>query len=78
MNNFWDYSVWAWIMVMSVLLGSLLVGNILKKSIPLLNRSLIPTSVLGGGILLIVACIFRAITGDVLLDTQFFDFSGTA
>ena len=78
MNNFWDYSVWAWIMVMSVLLGSLLVGNILKKSIPLLNRSLIPTSVLGGGILLIVAGIFRAITGDVLFDTQFFDFSGTA
>ena len=78
MNNFWDYSVWAWIMVMSVLLGSLLVGNILKKSIPLLNRSLIPTSVLGGGILLIVTGIFRAITGDVLFDTQFFDFSGTA
>ena len=78
MNNFWDYSVWAWVMVMSVLLGSLLAGNVLKKIIPLLNRSLIPTSVLGGGILLIVAGIYRAITGDVMFDTAFFDFAGTA
>ena len=78
MNNFWDYSVWAWVMVMSVLLGSLLAGNTLKKLIPLLNRSLIPTSVLGGGILLIVAGIYRAITGDVMFDTAFFNFDGTA
>ena len=78
MNNFWDYSVWAWVLVMSVLFGSLLAGNVLKKSIPLLNRSLIPTSVLGGAILLIVAGIFRMVTGEVMFDTKFFDYSGTA
>ena len=48
MQNFWDYSVWGWMILFGVLLGSLLVGNILKKGIPVLSQSLIPTSVLGG------------------------------
>ena len=78
MNNFWDYNVWSWVLLLSVLLGSLLVGNVLKKAIPLLNRSLIPTSVLGGCILLIVAGLWRLITGDIMFDTKYFDFSGTA
>ena len=77
MENFWDYSVWSWILLFGVLLASLLVGNVLKKSIPLLKNSLIPTSVLGGGILLIVAAIFKWITGDVMFDTAAFGGKGT-
>ena len=64
--NFWDAEVWGWILLLGVLLGSLLVGNVLKKAIPYLQQSLIPTSVLGGAILLIVAAIYKAITGDVI------------
>ena len=78
MSNFWDFEVWGWMILMAVLLGSLLVGNILKKTIPLLQRSLIPTSVLGGAILLIVAAVFKAITGEVMFDTAAFNYSGTA
>ncbi len=78
MNNFWDFEVWGWMVLMAVLLGSLLVGNILKKSIPLLQRSLIPTSVLGGAILLIVAAIYKGITGEVMFDTPIFNGNGTA
>ena len=48
MKNFWDYSVWGWVLLLGVLLGSLLVGNILKKGLPFLKDSLIPTSVIGG------------------------------
>ena len=77
MGNFWDYNVWGWILLFGVLLGSLLVGNILKKSIPFLQDSLIPTSVIGGAILLIVAAIYKGITGDVMFDTAIFNHSGT-
>ena len=77
MSNFWDFSVWGWLLVVAVLLGSLLVGNILKKSIPFLQESLIPTSVLGGIILLIVAGIYKGITGEVMFDTALFNEKGT-
>ena len=78
MINFWDFSVWGSFMLFAVLLGSLLVANILKKSIPFLEKSLIPTSVLGGVILLAVAFIYKLITDDVLFDTAFFGGNGSA
>ena len=77
MENFWDYNVWGWILLLGVLLGSLLVGNILKKTIPLFQKSLIPTSVLGGAILLIIAAIYKGFTGDVMFDAAIFNGSGT-
>lgn len=78
MSNFWDFSVWDWINTFAVLLGSLLVGNMLKRSIPFLRDSLTPTSVIGGIILLIVAAIYKAITGEVMFDTAAFGTNGTA
>lgn len=78
MNNFWDYNVWGWMLLITVLLGSLLAGNMIKKLIPFLKNSLIPTSVLGGGILLVIAAIYKAITGDVMFDTLAFGGNGTA
>ncbi|MBR4852050.1 MAG: hypothetical protein IKV01_00455 [Clostridia bacterium] len=78
MINFWDFSVWGSFMLFAVLLGSLLVANILKKSVPFLEKSLIPTSVLGGAILLSVAFIYKLITDDVLFDTAFFGGNGSA
>jgi ESS family glutamate:Na+ symporter len=76
MTNFWDYDVWSWILLFGVVLGSLLVGNILKKGIPLLRRSLIPTSVIGGVLLLITSSVFKAVTGDVMFDTAIFGGDG--
>jgi len=77
MENFWDYSVWGFIILITVLLGSLLGGNVLKKAIPALKRSLVPTSVLGGGILLVIAAVYKAITGEVMFDTAMFGGNGT-
>ena len=77
MQNFWGYNVWGTFLLFAVLLGSLLVGNVLKKSIPLLQNSLIPTSVIGGVMLVIVAAIYKWITGDVMFDTAFFGGNGT-
>ena len=77
MGSFWDFDVWSWILLFGVLLGALLAGNVVKKAIPFLKNSLIPTSVLGGCILLIVAAIFKFVTGDVMFDTAAFSGKGT-
>ena len=77
MFNFWDFNVWTGFNIMAVLLLSLLVANILRKSIPFLRDSLIPVSVLGGGVLVLVAAIYKWITGEVMFDTEFFGGNGT-
>lgn len=77
MSNFWDFSVWGWLLAVGVLLGSLLAGNIVRKTVPFLKNSLIPTSVLGGCVLLIVAAIYKAITGEVMMDSAAFNGRGT-
>ena len=69
MGNFWDFSSWGFFNLTAVLLGSLLVGNMLKRSIPVLRDSLIPTSVLGGGLLLVIVGIWRVITGEDLFES---------
>ena len=78
MMNFWDFSSWGFFNLIAVLLVSLLAGNMLKRSIPALQASLIPTSVLGGGILLVVSVTYNQITGKELLDSAFFGGNGTA
>ena len=77
MENFWDYSVWGGFNLVAVLLISLLTGNVFKKSIPVLQASLIPTSVIGGGILLIASGIYRLFIGDTMFDSSFFGGKGT-
>lgn len=78
MENFWEFNVWGSICIVAVLLLSLLIANMIKKSLPFLQHSLIPTSVLGGILLLIVAIVYKAITGNVLFDTAFFGGNGMA
>lgn len=78
MGNFWEYSVWGFFNLLAVLLLSLLAANVLKKTIPFLQVSLIPTSVLGGGILVLTAGIYKVIAGEVMFDTAFFGGNGTA
>lgn len=77
MTNFWDYNVWGFINLLAVLLMSLLVGNVLKKNIPFLQATLIPTSVIGGVLLIIIADIYKGITGNVMFDVAFFGGNGT-
>ena len=77
MFNFWDSDVWSWILLFAVLTGSLLIGNTLRRKIPFLRESLIPTSVIGGCVLLIIASIYKMITGEVMFDTAAFGGDGT-
>ena len=78
MINFWDFNAWGGFNVIAVLLVSLLAASMLKRAFPILKASLIPTSVLGGGLLIIIAGIYKAITGDIMFDTAFFGSNGTA
>ena len=78
MENFWEFNAWGTYNVISVLLLSLLAANMLRKNIKWLNESLVPTSVLGGGILIVLAGIYKLLTGNVLFDTAFFGGNGTA
>ena len=75
--NFWDFSSWGFFNLMAILLASLLGANMLKRSIRKLEESLIPTSVLGGGILLVISAVYKAITGIEMFDTSFFGGNGT-
>ena len=78
MANFWDFRVWGTVNLVTVILLSLLAANVLKKWFRILRVSLIPTSVLGGAILLIIAGIYKLITGDLMFDTAFFGGNGMA
>ncbi len=77
MENFWDYKIWSGLITIIVLLAALLAAKVIKKYIPLLSRSLIPTSVLAGGLLVIISGIYRLATGDVFFDTAVFGGNGT-
>lgn len=77
MENFWDYSVWSGFNLIAVLLASLLAANILRRCVGFLRNSLIPASVLGGGMLILIVGVYKAFTGDILFDTEFFGGSGT-
>ena len=78
MVNFWDFSSWGFFNLTAILLASLLVANMLKRSIPWLEASLIPTSVLGGGILLVISVVYNNISGTEFFNTPFFSGQGTA
>ena len=76
MSNFWEFNVWGCVVLAGALLGSMLLGHAIKRMTPGLRESLIPTSVIGGLILLIVSETYRAVTGAELFDTELFGGNG--
>ncbi|MCR5406293.1 MAG: hypothetical protein K6E88_05870 [Lachnospiraceae bacterium] len=76
MEGFWDYSVWGSSMLFAILLISVFVSHALKRMIRPLKASLIPAPVLGGLILLVIAFVFKIVTGYEMFDTKFFGGNG--
>ena len=64
MTDFWDFSTWGAFLIIAILFATLLIANILKKAIPFLRNTLLPTSVLAGVMLLIFDAIWTACSGD--------------
>lgn len=71
-TELWDSNAWAFILIVSILCGSMMIAHMLKKLIPALNKMLIPASVLGGIIVLIFTTIYQLITKDVFFDLPIF------
>ena len=78
MEAFWDYSVWGFFNLFAALLVSLLVANALKKAIPALEASLIPTSVLAGILLLVFSIVYDQFFEVKFFDTKLFGENGYA
>ncbi len=55
--NFWDYNIWGFIVQFSILMIAIVIGNILIKKIGFLRKSLLPTAVVGGLLILILKSI---------------------
>lgn len=66
--RFWDYNIWSLLVTMSVLLGGMLVANMMRRLIKPLRRSLIPSAVLGGFLILLIEFILKT-----TLDISMFD-----
>ena len=78
MEAFWDYSVWGFFNIFAILLVSLLAANAMKKMIPALEASLIPTSVLAGILLLVFSMIYDQFTDVKFFDSKLFGQNGYA
>ena len=57
--NLWDANVWSFIITMTLLFAAMIIANTLRNTIPALRRLMIPSSVLGGFILLIINTVFK-------------------
>jgi ESS family glutamate:Na+ symporter len=67
-HNFWDPDVWSFVIVLAILFAGMLAANTLRRRIPLLRKSLIPSSVLGGFLILIADWIYRSVAGRSMFD----------
>ncbi len=76
MGDLSAYSVWSAVNIIAVILMALLIANILKKSLTFLKKSLIPTSVLAGIMVLLIAVIYNLISGKLLFENEFFGANG--
>jgi len=71
----WDFTlanydaVWGFIVQLGLLLLFLMLGNILRRKIPLFRNCLIPSALLGGGLLLLVDIICKQL-GFILVDNR--------
>ncbi|MBR4234927.1 MAG: hypothetical protein IKR85_02555 [Clostridia bacterium] len=67
--NFWDQSIWSFVTVLAVLFGAMIVMNALRRNLPFLRKSLIPSSVLAGFGVLIAGAVWKRLTGKPMLST---------
>ena len=67
--NLWDKEVWSFIVTLTLLFLAMMAANTLRNMIPALRRLMIPSSVLGGFLILFVGYLYREITGNPLLPT---------
>ena len=65
--NFWDSSIWSFIITLSILLIVMLIANMLRNLLPFVKKLMIPSSVLGGFLILFISFAYKELTGKTLL-----------
>ena len=70
--SFSELSVWTFIMVFGALLVSMLIASTLKHFVPALQKTLIPVSVLGGILLLVISTVVYFTAGEYLFNLPVF------
>ena len=70
LNNFG--SVWAIVVQLLLLLGFLVLGNLLRRSIPFLRKSFIPSALIGGVLLALLGLFIKWVSPNdyLLIDKQ--------
>ena len=71
-GNLWDANIWSAVLIIALLLSAIIIANSLRQKIRILRESLIPSSVLGGLLLLIASTVCKSITGTYLFDLPMF------
>lgn len=57
--NLWDADVWSFVLTLSLLFAAMIAANILRRLCPFIRKALIPSSVLGGFLLLLANAVAR-------------------
>ena len=65
-SNFWDVSMWSFVITLALLFTAMLLANILRRKLRFLRQTLIPSSVLGGFLALGAGWLYRRLTGEPL------------
>ena len=67
--NFWDGQVWAFVVTMFYLFAAMILANTLRNTIRPLRKLMIPSSVLGGILLLLISVIYEECSGKPMIPT---------
>ena len=67
--NFWDTSVWTFVGTLAILFFAMLFAGILRNQFSFIKRLMIPSSVLGGFLILIVAFVYKQISGNAMFES---------
>lgn len=68
--NLWDGEIWSFVIAITILFAGMLAANTLRNIIKPLRTLMIPSSVLGGFLILIVDLVYKLITGNPIIQLQ--------
>ena len=70
-GNFSDLKNWSFLIQLFFIFIALLLGNSLRRKVPFLKRSLIPSAILAGGLILLMKAFLKyVVKADQAIDNQ--------
>ena len=69
-TNFWDASTWSFVGTLAILFVTMLFANILRHQFAFIRKLMIPSSVLGGFMILLIAFLYKQVSGNALFQSS--------